>query len=100
MPIPSSEKYPEDLVTLCKYLLYCCPKKALPVRGNMVTEVQKAIEEAGSPNNIKVWCVPTPQQRLILESARVVRFFGSVLRPDPALFNRTEPARRPVIRGL
>ena len=68
----ADEMIPEDLVMLCKYLLYCCPKKPLPVKGNMVTAVQKAIQEAGSADNIKVWCFPTPQQRLILEKPKVV----------------------------
>lgn len=34
-------KYPEDLKTLCKYLLFCAPAVALPISGNMVTKVQK-----------------------------------------------------------
>ena len=34
-------KYPEDLKTLCKYLLFCAPAVPLPISGNMVTKVQK-----------------------------------------------------------
>ena len=69
---PKTKKYPEDLKTLCKYLLFCAPNVAMPIGGNMVTAVQKAINEAGSAENIKVWCFPTPQQRLIFSKPKIV----------------------------
>ena len=56
-------KYPEDLRTITQYLLFSAPVVALPVRGNMVTAVNKAIQEAGSLENIRVWCFPNPHQR-------------------------------------
>ena len=39
--LTTTVKYPEDLKTLCKYLLFCAPAVALPISGNMVTKVQK-----------------------------------------------------------
>ena len=68
----ASQRYPEDFKTLCKYLLFSAPKVALPVRGNMVSEVQKAIQEAGSAENIRVWCFPTPEQREIFNSPKLI----------------------------
>ena len=65
-------KFPEDFITIAKYLLFSAPKIALPVTGNMVTAVLKAIQEAGSPENIRVWCYPTPEQRLILGSPKLI----------------------------
>ena len=38
----------------------------------MVSAVSKAIKEAGSLENIRVWCFPTPQQRLIFSSSKLV----------------------------
>ena len=38
----------------------------------MVSAVSKAIEEAGSLANIRVWCFPTPQQRLIFGYSKLV----------------------------
>ena len=66
------QRYPEDFKTLSKYLLFSAPKVSLPVKGNMVSEVHKAIQEAGSAENIRVWCFPTPQQRLIFNSAKLI----------------------------
>ena len=65
-------KYPEDFKTIVKYLLFSAPKIPLPVTGNMVTAVHKAIQEAGSAENIRVWCYPTPEQRLIFGSPKLV----------------------------
>ena len=65
-------KFPEDFITIAKYLLFSAPKIALPVTGNMVTAVIKAIQEAGSPENIRVWCYPTPEQRLIFSSPKLI----------------------------
>ena len=33
---------------------------------------KKAINDAGSAENIKVWCYPTPQQRLIFSEAKLI----------------------------
>ena len=65
-------KFPEDFKTIVKYLLFSAPKIALPVTGKMVTAVLKAIQEAGSPENIRVWCYPTPEQRLIFSSPKLI----------------------------
>jgi len=62
---PKKEKYPEDLKDVFKNLLYLTPKIALPVSGNSVTAVQKAFQEAGSYENLKLWAFPNPQQRKI-----------------------------------
>jgi len=48
-----------------KNLLYLTPKIALPVSGNSVTAVQKAVQETGSYENFKLWAFPNPQQRKI-----------------------------------
>ena len=66
MPLASKkEKHPDDLKDLFKNLLYLTPKIALPVRGNQVRAVQKAVQEAGSYENIRLWAYPNPQQRQI-----------------------------------
>ena len=62
---PKKEKYPEDLKDVFKNLLYLTPKIALPVSGNSVTAVQKAVQEAGSYENLRLWAYPNPQQRKI-----------------------------------
>ena len=72
MIIPINSKYPEDFKTLCKYLLYSTPIIPLPVRGNMANEIQKAIQMAGSADNIKVWGFPTPKQRLVFNQPKLV----------------------------
>ena len=71
-PYQTNVKYPDDLKTILQYLLFCAPAVSLPVRGNMVSAVSKAIEEAGSLDNIRVWCFPTPQQRLIFSYSKLV----------------------------
>ena len=48
------------------------PKIPLPVAGNMVSVVHKAIQEAGSAENIRVWGYPTPTQRLIFNSRKLI----------------------------
>ena len=67
-PCQERVKYPDDLKTMTKYLLFSAPVVSLPVRGNMVTAVNKALNEAGSLQNIRVWCFPTPEQRAIFSS--------------------------------
>jgi len=62
---PKKEKYPEDLKDVFKNLLYLTPKIGLPVSGNSVTAVQKAVQEAGSYENLKFRAFPNPQQRKI-----------------------------------
>ena len=71
-PYQRNVKHPDDLKTILQYLLFCAPAVSLPVRGNMVSAVSKAIEEAGSLDNIRVWCFPTPQQRLIFTCSKLV----------------------------
>ena len=46
--------------------------KALPVLGNLPKATQEAVEKAGTKENIELWCYPTPQQRSILESPKIV----------------------------
>ena len=66
------EKFPEDFVNICKYLLYCSPVVALPIGGNLTKAIQAAIEKSGSKENIYIWCYPTPQQRGLLECSKIV----------------------------
>ena len=65
-------KYPDDLKTMTKYLLFSAPVVSLPVRGNMVTAVNKALNEAGSLQNIRVWCFPTPEERAIFSNPKLI----------------------------
>ena len=67
-----NKKNPEDYRTLCKYLLFCAPAISLPVRGNLVKSVKKALKHSGSIDNIYLWAFPTPQQRLILHFPKLV----------------------------
>ena len=45
---------------------------AFPVRGNMISFVNRAIEKAGSWENIRVWFYPTPQQQVLLRSPKLI----------------------------
>ena len=44
----------------------------LPVRGNMVSFVSKALQEAGSLDNIRMWAFPNPRQRAIFSSPKLI----------------------------
>ena len=68
----SASKYADDFKLLCKYLLFCLPMIQLPVRGTFHRFVDKAIQKAGSIENIMIWCFPTAHQRSLLGSPRVV----------------------------
>ena len=78
------EKFPEDFITMCKYFLYCAPVVALPLGGNYTSAIRKAIEESGSRDNIYIWCYPTPKQRAILKSSKLV--FASPFGAGKTLF--------------
>ena len=78
------EKYPGDFITMCKYFLYCAPVLSLPLGGNCTSAVRKSIEESGSRDNIYLWCYPTPKQRAILKSSRLV--FASPFGAGKTLF--------------
>jgi len=75
---PKKEKYPEDLKDVFKNLLYLTPKIALPVSGNSVTAVQKAFQEAGSYENLKLWAFPNPQLRKIKFDEKKNYSFGTL----------------------
>ena len=72
MPPVTVKKFPVDLKTFVKFFLFCAPMLPLPVRGKMVTAVEKAIQDAGSLENIKVWAIPTREQRCILASRKLI----------------------------
>ena len=78
------EKYPEDFILICMYLLYCAPVVPLPLGGNYTSAIRKAIEESGSRDNIYIWCYPTPKQRAILKSSKLV--FASPFGAGKTLF--------------
>merc|ERR1712051_55872 len=78
------EKYPEDFITMRKYFLYCAPVVPLPLGGNYTSAIRKAIEESGSRDNIFIWCYPTPKQRAILKSSKLV--FASPFGSGKTLF--------------
>ena len=44
----------------------------LPVRGNMVSFVSKALQEAGSLANIRMWAFPNPRQRAIFSCPKLI----------------------------
>ena len=44
----------------------------LPVRGNMVSFVSKALQEAGSLANIRLWAFPNPRQRAIFSWPKLI----------------------------
>ena len=45
-----------------RYLLFCTSAKELPTKGNLSKLIKKAMAEAGSVENIKLYCFLTPQQ--------------------------------------
>ena len=45
-----------------RYLLFCTSAKELPTKGNLSKLIKDAMEEAGSVENIKLYCFLTPQQ--------------------------------------
>ena len=45
-----------------RYLLFCISAKELPTKGNLSKLIKDAMEEAGSVENIKLYCFLTPQQ--------------------------------------
>ena len=63
---------PEEFKIIAKYLLFCSPVVALPIGGNFNKAVLKAIAEAGSLKNIKIWCFLTPDQRMILYQSHII----------------------------
>ena len=51
---------------------------------NYTSAIRKAIEESGSRDNIFIWCYPTPKQRAILKSSKLV--FASPFGSGKTLF--------------
>ena len=78
------EKFPEDFILICMYLLYCAPVVALPLGGNYTSAIRKAMEDSGSRDNIYIWCYPTPKQRTILKCSKLV--FASPFGAGKTLF--------------
>ena len=67
---PQFQKSPEEFKMMVTYTLYCTAVVELPLKGNYPTRVHKAIQQAGSVENIKIWCFPTPGQRMALEQSQ------------------------------
>ena len=44
-----------------RYFLFCISAKELPTKGNLSKLIKKAMAEAGSVENIKLYCFLTPQ---------------------------------------
>ena len=63
---------PKEFKTIAKYLMFCSSVVALPTGGNFNKAVMKAVEEAGSVKNIRIWCYLTPDQRMILYQSHIV----------------------------
>ena len=60
-------KYVIDFVTICKFLLFCCPVISLPVLGNLSKVIEDSVvKKSGTRENIGIYCFPTPQQRGVL----------------------------------
>ena len=61
-----NDKSPEEFKMMVTYTLYCTSVVEFP------TLVHKAIQAAGSEDNIKLWCFPTPDQRQVHQQPKVV----------------------------
>ena len=71
--INDEDKIDEDFICFAKYLLFCLPCQKLTVRSNEMDAVKKAVEEAGSVDNIILW-MPTRGQK----SAMSEDFLGNI----------------------
>ena len=60
--LSSHECVLKEFLTMCRYLIFCVSAVALPTKGNLPSLVRKAMKEAGSPENIFLWCFLTPDQ--------------------------------------
>ena len=47
---------------MARYFLFCLSAKELPTKGNLSKLIKKAMAEAGSVENIRLYCFLTPQQ--------------------------------------
>ena len=65
-------KHIDDLKDMMQNSLFSGPPIPLPVRGNMVSFVSKALQEAGSLANIRLWAYPNPSQRAIFSSPKLI----------------------------
>ena len=65
-------KHIDDLKDMMQNSLFSGPPIPLPVRGNMVSFVSKALQEAGSLANIRLWAYPNPRQRAIFSSPKLI----------------------------
>ena len=73
LEINDFQKFPRDFQEIAKYLLFCLPLLPLPVTGIHHKFVSKAVtEKVGSVENIKLWAFPTPEQRAILKSPKLI----------------------------
>ena len=63
----------QDFITICKFLLFCCPVISLPVLGNLSKTIQDSIvNKSGTRENIAIYCFPTPQQRGVLVKGKLI----------------------------
>ena len=62
----------DEFKILLKYIFYCSPVHELPLAGNYQSVVQKSIDKAASAENIKLWCFPTPKQRMIFDYPKLI----------------------------
>ena len=63
----------KDFITICKFLLFCCPVISLPVLGNLSKTIQDSIvNKSGTRENIVIYCFPTPQQRGVLAKGKLI----------------------------
>lgn len=72
------ENYPkvkvpaEDFRFLAKYLLYCTSTIELPIGQIYDKAMTSALTEQGKLENVKLWCFPTPEQKMTLTKSHIL----------------------------
>ena len=62
----------KDFKFLAKYLLYCTSTIQLPIGEFFDQALDTAMKKQGTIENIKLWCFPTPEQRMALSKSHVL----------------------------
>ena len=62
----------KDFKFLAKYLLYCTSTIQLPIGDFYDKALDTAMKKQGTIENVKLWCFPTPEQRMALSKSHVL----------------------------